>query len=159
MTGATPELVRTPDPVQLGGGLVALQLFDPLVGQGFLEQTNDEYPVLRLTPEARPLLRGEANVRLRQPIAPARKQRSRRPPASDAPVDGSLFEALRRWRRAEAEQRGVPPYVIFSDRTLREVASTRPATLLDLRGIYGIGDAKLEAFGRAVLQVVRGTGS
>ncbi|MEK6375110.1 MAG: DNA helicase RecQ [Acidobacteriota bacterium] len=124
-----------------------------LVGQGYLEQTKDEYPVLRLTPAARPLLRGDAAVRLRQPIAPAKK-RERRAPESLAGVDGDLFEALRKWRRSEAAERGVPPYVIFSDRTLREVARARPETLHALRGIYGIGDAKLDAFGRAVLEVV-----
>jgi len=127
-----------------------------LVGQGYLEQTKDEYPVLRLTPAARPLLKGDAAVRLRQPIAPAKKrERERRPPeGSLAGVDADLFEALRKWRRSEAAERGVPPYVIFSDRTLREVARTRPDTLHALRGIYGIGDAKLDAFGRAVLEVV-----
>ena len=125
-----------------------------LIGQGFLAQTSAEYPVLRLTETSRALLRGEAAVRLRKPIE--RKKRTRRGAvaAADAPIDQSLFEALRRWRRAEAEQRGVPPYLIFSDRTLREVASARPATLVDLRAIYGIGDAKLDAFGAAVLSVV-----
>ena len=124
-----------------------------LIGQGFLAQTGDEYPVLRLTETARPLLRGEGTVRLRKPIERKKSKRQRRA-VVEAPVDSSLFEALRRWRRAEAEQRGVPPYLIFSDRTLREVASARPATLLDLRGIYGIGDAKLDAFGEAVLRVI-----
>ena len=127
-----------------------------LVGQGVLAQTDDEYPVLRLTEASRPLLRGEATVRLRKPIAA--KKRSARPrgaaPTLAAPVDHDLFEALRRWRRAEADARGVPPYLIFSDRTLREVAQARPSTLLDLRAIYGIGDAKLAAFGKALLDVV-----
>jgi len=131
-----------------------------LIGQGFLAQTDDEYPVIRLTETARPLLRGEATVRLRQPIIRKRPSKARAAAVPlDAPVDDALFQALRRWRRAEAEQRGVPPYVIFSDRTLREVASTRPTTLLDLRAIYGIGDAKLDAFGRAVLKVVGSTSS
>jgi len=125
-----------------------------LVGQGYLQQTPDEYPVLRLTEAARPLLKGAAHVRLRQPIAPSRKQRDRRAPEAVEPVDRDLFETLRTWRRAEAEERGVPPYVIFSDRTLREVARARPESLGALRGIYGIGDAKLEAFGRAVLDLV-----
>ena len=71
-----------------------------------------------------------------------------------APYDRQLFEALRAWRRAEAEERGVPPYVIFSDKTLRELARVRPATRYELRGIYGIGDAKLEAFGEAVIRVI-----
>jgi ATP-dependent DNA helicase RecQ len=65
---------------------------------------------------------------------------------------------LRVWRRAEAQERGVPPYVIFSDKTLRELARVRPTTQYELRGIYGIGDAKLEAFGAAVLRVMESAG-
>lgn len=131
-----------------------------LVGQGYLEQSEGEYPVLRLTANARNVLRGEAEVRLRQPIAPAKKERSRRgmmPVESWDGVDRSLFDALRTWRRAEAGERGVPPYVIFNDRTLREIARVRPATLVELRDVYGIGDAKLEAFGRALLDVISAT--
>jgi ATP-dependent DNA helicase RecQ len=124
-----------------------------LVGQGYLRQTSDEYPVLRLTEAARPLLKGAAAVRLRQPIV---RKKERRAAQIDlgGPYDQALFDALRTWRRAEAEERGVPPYVIFSDRTLREVARSRPESLGALRGIYGVGDAKLEAFGRAVLEVI-----
>jgi len=129
-----------------------------LVGQGYLEQSNGEYPILRLTPSARDVLRGEAEVRLRQPIAASKKkERSRRsmiPIESWEGVDRSLFDALRTWRRAEADERHVPPYVIFSDRTLREVARVRPSTLVELRDVYGIGDSKLEAFGRALLDVL-----
>jgi len=129
-----------------------------LVGQGYLEQSNGEYPILRLTPSARNVLRGEAEVRLRQPIAASKKkERSRRsliPIESWEGVDRSLFDALRTWRRAEADERNVPPYVIFSDRTLREVARVRPSTLVELRDVYGIGDSKLEAFGRALLDVL-----
>ena len=130
-----------------------------LVGQGYLEQSNGEYPILRLTPSARNVLRGEAEVRLRQPIAASKKkERSRRggliPVESWEGVDRSLFDALRTWRRAEADERNVPPYVIFSDRTLREVARVRPSTLVELRDVYGIGDSKLEAFGRALLDLL-----
>ncbi|HJW92543.1 MAG TPA: DNA helicase RecQ, partial [Thermoanaerobaculia bacterium] len=131
-----------------------------LVNQGYLEQSNGDYPVLRLTSSARNVLRGEAEVRLRQPIAPAKKTRERDrerrmlPVESWEGVDRSLFDALRNWRRAEADERNVPPYVIFNDRTLREIARVRPSTLMQLRGIYGVGDAKLESFGRALLELL-----
>jgi len=131
-----------------------------LVNQGYLEQSNGEYPILRLTPSARNVLRGEAEVRLRQPIASARKEKQSRrmlPIESWEGVDRSLFDALRTWRRAEAEERHVPPYVIFNDRTLREIARVRPSTLVQLRDVHGIGDAKLEAFGRALLDVLAAT--
>ncbi len=132
-----------------------------LVGQGYLEQTESEYPVLRLTPAARSVLRGEAEVRLRQPIAPTKKvddRRKRRAASAtlDGNYDAALFDVLRKWRRAEADERGVPPYIIFSDRTLRDIARVRPETLTQLREVYGIGDAKLEAFGAAVVEIVKG---
>ncbi|HEY2090698.1 MAG TPA: DNA helicase RecQ [Thermoanaerobaculia bacterium] len=125
-----------------------------LIGQGFLEQTSDEFPILKLTQRSRTVLRGEEEVRLRQPIA-TKKQRSARLPVSfEGPVDAALFQTLREWRRSEADERGVPPYIIFSDRTLREIARAKPSTLTQLREVYGVGDAKLEAFGSAVLAVV-----
>ena len=130
-----------------------------LVAQGFLTQTDSEYPVLRCGPRAREVLKGYAEVKLRQPAvhkrdAGAPRSRDRAPVMVDGPYDRGLFEALRVWRREEAEERGVPPYVIFSDKTLRELARVRPASRYELREIYGIGDAKLEAFGDAVLRVM-----
>ena len=128
-----------------------------LVAQGFLMQTDGEYPVLRCGPRAREVLRGHADVRLRQPAVHKRDagapKHERTPVVTDGPYDRALFEALRVWRREEAQERGVPPYVIFSDKTLRELARLRPSTRYELRGVYGIGDAKLEAFGDAVLRV------
>jgi len=127
-----------------------------LIAQDFLRQTEDEYPVVRLGARGRELLKGEAEVRLRQPAIQKRDSNAepKRPSGeTDQPYDQSLFEVLRKWRREEAQTRGVPPYVIFSDRTLRDVARSRPQTLLDLRGIYGIGDTKLEQFGEKLLQL------
>ena len=136
-----------------------------LIAQGFLMQTDSEYPVLRCGPRAREVLRGHAEVKLRQPAvhkrdaAAPRRERERIAVVADGPYDRALFEALRAWRREEAQERGVPPYVIFSDKTLRELARVRPGTRYELRGIYGIGDAKLEAFGDAVLRVVESASS
>jgi ATP-dependent DNA helicase RecQ len=131
-----------------------------LVSQGYLAQTDDQFPVLHLTEASRAVMRGEAAIRLRQPVVTHKKEGSERRPRGAArpietePYDRDVFDRLRTWRRAEAEERGVPPYVIFSDRTLRDLARTRPTTLVQLRDVYGIGDAKLEAFGRAVIEVV-----
>jgi ATP-dependent DNA helicase RecQ len=112
--------------------------------------------VLRLTESSRAILRGETEVRLRQPVVGVRKKETvRRARAIETgEYDRELFDVLRKWRRAEAEERGVPPYVIFSDRTLRELARAQPQTLVELRDVYGIGDAKLEAFGRAIIDLV-----
>ena len=133
-----------------------------LVSQGFLLQTTgDTFPVLHLTETSRDVLRGDAPVTLRQPLV-ARKEsagggaRKRSRTLPEGPYDRPLFEALRKWRRSEAQERGVPPYVIFSDRTLQEIAREQPSSLVALRQIYGIGEAKLEAFGAKVLGVVAG---
>jgi ATP-dependent DNA helicase RecQ len=132
-----------------------------LVAQGFLLQTADEYPKLRRGPRATEVLKGYADVKLRQPAvrkkdpgAATTSSPARRAAVDDGPYDRELFNTLRAWRRDEAQERGVPPYVIFSDRTLRELARVRPTTLYELRGIYGIGDAKLEAFGKKLVELL-----
>jgi ATP-dependent DNA helicase RecQ len=131
-----------------------------LIAQGFLQQTGDEYPVLRRGPRAAEVLKGYAEVKLRQPAVRKKDGGSsgtlpmRRPVIDDGPYDRDVFNVLRAWRRDEAQERGVPPYVIFSDKTLRELARTRPTTLYELRGIYGIGDAKLEAFGKKLVELL-----
>jgi ATP-dependent DNA helicase RecQ len=128
-----------------------------LIAQGFLAQAGDEYPILRLGGRAREVLRGQAAVRLRQPAVRKKDRKTAKVAAgsrleSFGEYDRNLFQALRTWRRTEAAERGVPPYVIFSDRTLREIARVRPGTLRELRAVYGVGDAKLEAFGAAVIE-------
>ena len=64
--------------------------------------------------------------------------------------------ALKDWRRAQAREQGVPPYVVFHDRTLTELAARRPARLADLGQVSGIGAAKLNRYGEAVLAVIEG---
>ena len=117
--------------------------------------------------EARPILRGEVKVILRQDAAPAvRREKSDRgraaaPVASvAAPASGggapeaTLYEALRLWRLAEAKGQSIPPYVIFHDSVLRDIAAQRPATLEALGQIKGVGASKLERYGRHVLGVL-----
>jgi ATP-dependent DNA helicase RecQ len=113
--------------------------------------------VLHLGPSSREVLRGEVTIRLRQPAVakkPDRRRARASTGASEATVNSQLFEALRSWRRRVAEARHVPPYVIFGDRTLREIAASCPTTLVELRNIYGIGDAKLSAYGSALLEQI-----
>ncbi|MEO8812034.1 MAG: HRDC domain-containing protein, partial [Caulobacteraceae bacterium] len=66
----------------------------------------------------------------------------------------ALFETLRAWRREEASRQGVPPYVIFHDQTLADIARGRPATREALAGIGGVGAGKLERYGPAVIEMV-----
>ena len=116
----------------------------------------------------RPLLRGESQLELTLP-PPQKEQRSRggglgssggrtRSAGADLidpdSVDTALLDALKGWRREQARQQGVPPYVVFHDRTLVELAARRPSDLNALGGIGGIGAAKLERYGAALLEVL-----
>jgi len=84
-------------------------------------------------------------------VPPRRVRRKRG--GADYPHD-PLFEALREWRRDRAKEQGVPPYVIFHDSTLREVAARKPASLSALSEIEGIGDTKLERHGESLLSAL-----
>jgi ATP-dependent DNA helicase RecQ len=136
-----------------------------LVARGALAIETGEFASLSLVPErARPLLRGEEAIMLRQDTPPP-KERARgrasepaRTGASSAPAGPggeALFEALRSWRMTQSKAQGVPPYVIFHDTVLREIAALRPASLDDLGEIKGVGASKLARYGAAVLEVVR----
>ncbi|GAA3725685.1 DNA helicase RecQ [Gordonia hankookensis] len=125
-----------------------------LVATGIIAPQGD-YGVLTLTEKSGPVLRGDVAVMLRNdPVRSVTRSRSAKP-ADDLPeADRELFEHLRSWRKAEASSRGVPPYVVFNDATLRELAARRPETPEQLRSVSGIGDAKLEQYGDDVLATI-----
>ncbi len=135
-----------------------------LVALGALDVAEEEggFRLLRLDADrARPILRGEEKVLLREDAEEVpRADRSRRrtaaapatPPTAEA---GGLFEALRAWRAAEAKAQSVPPYVIFHDSVLREIAAVRPRDFDELGGIKGVGTSKLSRYGGEVLAVLR----
>jgi ATP-dependent DNA helicase RecQ len=109
---------------------------------------------LEFGPGARGILKGEDRVSLVVP--PKRERRSRRgTPVAANPADNPLFEALRACRRDLAKEGGVPPYVIFHDSVLRDMASQRPASRAELALLSGIGARKLDLYGDAFLQVIR----
>jgi ATP-dependent DNA helicase RecQ len=106
----------------------------------------DTYGGLSFGPAAKPILKGEETLVIALP--PARKKRRR--DRSPGPTD-PMFEALRAARKALADAGGVPPYVIFHDSTLREIAERRPRTLSELSRIQGVGETKLKRYGEAIL--------
>ncbi|BAV66028.1 DNA helicase RecQ [Sphingobium cloacae] len=114
-----------------------------------------EHGGLMLGPHARPILRGEEEVRIVLPPRRERRKRGARTGSEANPVGDPLFEALRACRRELAQEAGVPPYVIFHDSTLREMAEQRPTTLAELGHISGIGQRKLDAWGDAFLAAIR----
>lgn len=126
-----------------------------LIGQGLLAQEGDRYPILRINDASRRVLRGEETVRLVQIARKERRKKSKASIESWEGVDETLFEALRKFRRELAAARGVPPYIILGDRSLREIARLRPQTLTELRDVYGIGDKKLVDLGEKILEAIR----
>ncbi|HYI08552.1 MAG TPA: DNA helicase RecQ [Thermoanaerobaculia bacterium] len=121
-----------------------------LIASGALAQDGTSRPIVRLGPAARPILRGEATVRLLQPNNAAIQDGGE----EWAGVDRDLFEALRTWRREAAAARNVAAFVILGDRTLREIAAVRPSSIGRLGSISGIGEAKLLEYGAELMQVV-----
>jgi len=112
---------------------------------------SDAYGGLSFGPGARPILKGEERVEL---VLPPRRARRPRRDRTANPEGDPLFEALRARRRALAEEMGVPPYVIFHDSTLREIAARKPESLEAMAGISGVGAAKLDRYGAAFVEVV-----
>ncbi len=131
-------------------------VFRQLLAQGYLQTDLDGYGTLRLTEKCRPVLRGETRVQLRRQRKPEKVKRSRVAPAVDLdPLDQPLYEALRERRTALAQEQGVPPYVIFHDSTLREMATLRPQSLRELHAVSGVGEQKLERYGEIFLAVIQ----
>lgn len=131
-------------------------VFRQLLAQGLLE-SDPQHGGIRLTETSRAVLGGKQAVMLRQE-APRRRERARasEAAASLSAADAPLFESLRDLRARLAREQNVPAYVIFHDRTLREIAAHRPATLDELARVDGIGGSKLARYGPQVLEAVRG---
>ncbi len=110
----------------------------------------NEHGGLRLAGDARAINKGEKSVE----IVLAPESRRKRGKGADNPVDNPLFDALRAKRRELADAAGVPPYVVFHDATLREMAATKPQDRNALSRITGVGARKLDAFGDAFLEVL-----
>ena len=112
----------------------------------------DEYGGLSFGPAARALLKGEEQLEL---VLPPKRQRRPRRDRAAGPDGDPLFEALRTCRRDLAKEAGVPPYVIFHDSTLREMAALKPASLGALSRISGVGEAKLARYGQSFVDAIR----
>ncbi|HUR32217.1 MAG TPA: RecQ family ATP-dependent DNA helicase [Vicinamibacterales bacterium] len=129
---------------------------EQLVAGGWLARAGEPYPVLRLTVSGAALLKGEGSCELFRELQPVKgKGRTRGAGAATFGGDPDLFDRLREVRTRIARERGVPPYVIFHDTTLKQMAERRPSTLDDLYDIYGVGAKKAADFGDAFLDAIR----
>ncbi|MBA2564703.1 MAG: DNA helicase RecQ [Gemmatimonadetes bacterium] len=144
-------------------------VFRQLIAAGLLEADASGFGGLRLSSSSGEVLTGSRGVRLRHdfagPAAADRESGSRRTPRPvTSPLrsdegEPALWEALRAKRAELARLQGVPAYVIFHDSTLREMLRRRPLTLQDVAAIPGVGSSKLERYGRAFMDVIRGAGA
>jgi ATP-dependent DNA helicase RecQ len=136
-----------------------------LVALGHLRPDAEAFGALKLTDSARGVLKGETEVMLREETPGSRlrasRTKSRRGDLSSPPTDRAeagdpnLLGALRAWRSQIARTRGVPAYVVLHDSTIDGIAAARPQTLEQLRGIPGIGDKKLEHYGKELIELVK----
>ena len=126
---------------------------EQLVAQRFLEK-HGEYNVLQVTPTGRRLLKGELTPTLLKAPDRKPKRESKVGKESWEGVDRGLFEMLRGLRRAKAEERGIPPFIVFGDATLRDMARRRPTNPSRLLAVHGVGERKSAEYGVDFLQAI-----
>ncbi|KZX60661.1 ATP-dependent DNA helicase RecQ [Halioglobus sp. HI00S01] len=128
-------------------------VFRQLVARGYLSVDLERFGALRLEEQCRPLLKGEERIDLRRDV---KKKTARQTTRTSLPqdIDVALWEALRECRRELAEAQGVPPYVIFHDRTLQEMCVVLPRSKTAFGRISGIGERKLDKYGDDFIAVI-----
>ena len=129
-------------------------LVDNLLAQGLIAQTAGDYPVLQLLPASRDVLFGEKKVSVLKTLRKAGKRSLQGARLQGEPYDEDLFEKLRSLRKELASEQGVPPFVIFSDRTLHEMACHFPTTKMQLLAISGVGETKLSRYGTQFMEAI-----
>ncbi|MFV2051350.1 DNA helicase RecQ [Aliiroseovarius sp. YM-037] len=130
-------------------------IFRQMMGHDLVRPDPDRHGALRMTEHARPILKDEQGIELRRDTI---KNTPRRPAVKSlvSDEDAPLLSALKAKRRALAETANAPAYIIFNDRTLIEMAETKPSTLDEMARIGGVGAKKLESYGREFLSVITG---
>jgi len=131
-----------------------------LVHHGYLFQDVADYSVLKLTDAARPLLRGEQQVTMAKPRARVVSAKKKKGPRNteNLPYNEELFEKLRGLRKELADAAGVPPFVVFGDKSLIEMAAYLPGDESAFLNIHGVGASKLDKYGSAFLKVIAESG-
>lgn len=119
-----------------------------LVAEGYMRLSEGQYPTVSLTANALPVLEGKEMISQR--VRAAVRQTNN----ESMSVSSPLFEALKQWRREAAAAEGVPPFMIFFDATLRDIANARPATADDLLAVKGIGMAKAQKYGEQITAII-----
>ena len=127
------------------------RIVDELVEQECMVRTDDTYPVLRLTEKGRQVLSGQKTFLA---VTPVERQTTAPVATPREGYNRDLFEELRQVRYAMATARHIPPFIVFSDRTLHEMARLLPTTLEEMRNVSGVGDVKLREYGEQFLMAI-----
>lgn len=128
----------------------AASLIDYLVAVGILQTVGSQYPVIQIAQDGWAVLKGEQQVTRRQEERPARL----RTQLTESPDTAALFELLRQKRRELADKQGVPPFMVFSDKTLHDMAQVKPQTSRDFLEVNGVGQQKLARYGQLMIDVI-----
>lgn len=128
----------------------AASLIDYLVAVGILQTVGSQYPVIQIAQDGWAVLKGEQQVTRRQEERPARSQTQ----VAESPDTAALFELLRQKRRELADKQGVPPFMVFSDKTLHDMAQVKPQTSRDFLEVNGVGQQKLARYGQLMMDVI-----
>jgi ATP-dependent DNA helicase RecQ len=128
------------------------------IALGLVTVDHEQFSSLKLTEAARPVLKGEKKVQLRQYQKPVKQKRPAAPRGyAELELSGAeqaIFDKLRWWRVETARAHGVPAYVVFQDATLREIAKVKPGSLDALRGVSGVGEKKLASYGDEIVSLI-----
>ena len=128
----------------------AASLIDYLVAVGILQTVGSQYPVIQIAQDGWAVLKGERQVTRRQEERPAHL----RTQLTESPDTAALFELLRQKRRELADKQGVPPFMVFSDKTLHDMAQVKPQTSRDFLEVNGVGQQKLARYGQLMMDVI-----
>lgn len=128
----------------------AASLIDYLVAVGILQTVGSQYPVIQIAQDGWAVLKGERQVTRRQEERPAYL----RTQLTESPDTAPLFELLRQKRRELADKQGVPPFMVFSDKTLHDMAQVKPQTSRDFLEVNGVGQQKLARYGQLMMDVI-----
>ena len=132
-------------------------MFRQLIASGYLTVDFERYGSITLTEKSASVLENKQSVQLRKDPAKVRKSsksKSARTVVQLSSGDDELFEALKAKRREIAISHGVPPYVIFHDTTLKAIAQAKPSTLAEFSRLPGVGEKKLESYGKVFIEVI-----
>jgi ATP-dependent DNA helicase RecQ len=124
-----------------------------LLHQGLMTQSQDGYAVLSLNEASWQVLRGERAVRVAESVTPARARKASKATATN--LENPLFQALRTLRKQLADEAGMPPYIIFNDASLWDMAQRQPTTMQEFSQIVGVGQTKLTRYGGQFMEVIR----